>query len=380
MSVDGLSQPGFAQQVSTRIAFLISGLSMSTWAPLVPFAKGRLAVNEATLGALLLCLGLGSLTAMPLTGMLVGRLGCRRVIIGTTIIMCVSLIYLAVAPSVTTMAAALFMFGAGIGMVDVAMNIQAVIVERASGRSMMSGFHGFYSLGGILGAAGVSGLLWLGLVPVWAVVVMVVVILALLIGCAPHLLAYGSDARDPVFAIPRGRVLLIGSLCCIAFLAEGAVLDWGAVFLTSVRLVDIAQAGLGFAAFSVAMTVGRLTGDRIVQGLGGRRILLWGGILAAAGFLLVVLVPFTLAAFLGFALIGLGASNIVPVLFTAAGNQQVMPVGLAISAVATMGYAGILAGPALIGFVAQISSLALAFGLIAISLLVLASFARAATR
>lgn len=380
MSVDGLSQPGFAQQVSTRIAFLISGLSMSSWAPLVPFAKERLAINEATLGVLLLCLGLGSLTAMPLTGMLVGRLGCRRVIIGTTLVMGLSLIYLAVAPSVTMMAVGLFMFGAGIGMVDVAMNVQAVIVERASGRSMMSGFHGFYSLGGILGAAGMSGLLWLGLVPFWALVVMVAVILALLVVCTPHLLAYGSDARDPVFVIPRGRVLLIGSLCCIAFLAEGAVLDWGAVFLTSVRQVDIAQAGLGFAAFSLAMTVARLTGDKIVQALGGTRVILWGGILAALGFLLVVLVPFKLAAFLGFALIGLGASNIVPVLFTAAGNQQAMPVGLAISAVATMGYAGILAGPALIGFVAQISSLALAFMLIAVSLLVLASYARPVTR
>lgn len=372
--------PGFAHQMSTRIAFLIAGLGMSSWAPLVPFAKERLAVNEATLGVLLLCLGLGSLAAMPITGMLVGRLGCRRVIAVAALVMCVSLVCLTSAMSVMTMALALLFFGAGVGTVDVAMNIQAVIVEKASDRSMMSGFHGFYSLGGILGAAGVSALLWFGLAPFYAIVIMVALILALLAGCISYLLAYGSTSRDPLFVLPRGRVLLIGCLCFIVFLAEGSVLDWSAVFLTSMRHVDLAQAGLGFAAFSVAMTVARLTGDKIVQALGGKRIILWGGIVAAAGFLLVVLVPFKTAAFIGFVLIGLGASNIVPVLFTAAGNQSIMPVGLAISAVATMGYAGILAGPAIIGFVAQLSSLAFSFGLVAFGLLVLASCARRVTR
>ena len=372
--------PGVAQQISTRIAFLIAGLGMSAWAPLVPFAKERLAVNEATLGALLLCLGLGSLVSMPVTGMLAGRIGCRKVIAASALIMCVSLLGLATASSVFTMAVALLFFGAAVGSVDVAMNIQAVIVEKASGRSMMSGFHGFYSLGGIFGAAGVSGLLWFGLTPLSSVWVMVALILILLAMAVGKLLAYGSTTRDPLFVRPRGKVLLIGCLCFIAFMAEGSVLDWSAVFLTSLRGVDPAQAGLGFAAFSVAMTIARLLGDRIVQALGGTKVIFLGGICAASGFLLIILVPQREVAFFGFALIGLGASNIVPVMFTAAGNQSVMPVGLAISAVATMGYAGILAGPALIGFIAQFSSLSVSFALVALGLLVLASCARRVTR
>lgn len=372
--------PGVAQQISTRIAFLIAGLGMSAWAPLVPFAKERLAVNEATLGALLLCLGLGSLVSMPVTGMLAGRIGCRKVIAASALIMCVSLLGLATASSVLTMAVALLFFGAAVGSVDVAMNIQAVIVEKASGRSMMSGFHGFYSLGGIFGAAGVSGLLWFGLTPlsaIWVMVAMIVILLAMAVG---KLLTYGSTTREPLFVRPRGKVLLIGCLCFIVFMAEGSVLDWSAVFLTSLRGVDAAQAGLGFAAFSVAMTVARLLGDRIVQALGGTRVIFLGGLCAALGFLLIVLVPSREVAFLGFVLIGLGASNIVPVMFTAAGNQSVMPVGLAISAVATMGYAGILVGPAFIGFVAQLSSLSISFALVALGLLVLASCARRVTR
>jgi predicted MFS family arabinose efflux permease len=372
--------PAFAEQLSTRLAFLIAGLGMSSWAPLVPFAKERLAVNEATLGLLLLCLGAGSLAAMPLTGMLAGRLGCRKVIVVSALVMCVSLVCLTLAPSVLLMALALLFFGSAVGTVDVAMNIQAVIVERASGRNMMSGFHGFYSLGGILGAAGVSALLWLGFTPFVALLVMVGLILILLVSCAPKLLAYGSVSRDPLFVRPQGKVLLIGCLCFIVFLAEGSVLDWSAVFLTSLRDVDPAQAGLGFAGFSVAMTVARLMGDRIVRRLGGTRIIFFGGLCAAAGFLLVVLVPAPAAAFLGFVLVGLGASNVVPVLFTAAGNQKIMPMGLAIAAVATMGYAGILAGPAIIGLVAQITGLSVSLALVALGLLVLASCARRVTR
>lgn len=379
-AISSFPAPGVAQQISTRIAFLIAGLGMSAWAPLVPFAKERLAVNEATLGALLLCLGLGSLVSMPVTGMLAGRIGCRKVIAASALIMCVSLLGLATAPSVLTMTVALLFFGAAVGSVDVAMNIQAVIVEKASGRSMMSGFHGFYSLGGIFGAAGVSGLLWFGLTPLSSVWVMVAVILILLVMAVGKLLTYGSTTSDPLFVRPRGKVLLIGCLCFIVFMAEGSVLDWSAVFLTSLRGIDPAQAGLGFAAFSVAMTIARLLGDRIVQALGGTKVIFLGGICAAGGFLLIVLVPLPEVAFLGFVLIGLGASNIVPVMFTAAGNQSVMPVGLAISAVATMGYAGILVGPALIGFVAQLSSLSVSFALVAIGLLVLASCARRVTR
>lgn len=379
-AISSFPAPGVAQQISTRIAFLIAGLGMSAWAPLVPFAKERLAVNEATLGALLLCLGLGSLVSMPVTGMLAGRIGCRKVIAASALIMCVSLLGLATAPSVLTMAVALLFFGAAVGSVDVAMNIQAVIVEKASGRSMMSGFHGFYSLGGIFGAAGVSGLLWFGLTPLSSVWVMVAVILILLVMAVGKLLTYGSTTSDPLFVRPRGKVLLIGCLCFIVFMAEGSVLDWSAVFLTSLRGIDPAQAGLGFAAFSVAMTIARLLGDRIVQALGGTKVIFLGGICAAGGFLLIVLVPLPEVAFLGFVLIGLGASNIVPVMFTAAGNQSVMPVGLAISAVATMGYAGILVGPALIGFVAQLSSLSVSFALVALGLLVLASCALRVTR
>lgn len=375
---------GPAQYLSTRFAFLITGLAMSAWAPLIPFAKARLAIGESTLGLLILCFGIGSLMAMPVTGPLVNRFGCRRVITTSLLLMCISLVCLAVSPGIPGMALNLLVFGMMLGATDVAMNMQAVVVEKASGRAMMSGFHGFYSLGGIFGAVIMSGLMWLGLSPFHSLLCLASVLLLMLAYAAKDLLPADRNdnthtERDPFFVVPRGKVLLIGSLCFIAFLAEGAVLDWSAVFLNTLRGIDPVYAGLGFACFSVAMTIGRFTGDRIVNALGGTRVVLWGGLFAASGFLLVILIPCSPAAFIGFTLVGVGASNIVPVLFTAAGNQTSMPMGLAIAAVVSMGYAGLLAGPAVIGFIAELSSLSVSFGLVALGLLALASAAKKAT-
>ncbi|OZY84708.1 MFS transporter [Cellvibrio mixtus] len=372
-----------AQQMSTRFAFLITGLAMSAWAPLIPFVKSRLAIGESTLGLLILCFGIGSLLAMPVTGMLVNRYGCRRVITTSLLLMCISLVCLAISPGIPGMAINLLLFGMMLGGTDVAMNMQAVVVEKASGRSMMSGFHGFYSLGGIFGAVVMSALLWFGLSPFHSLLSLTAVLLLMLAYSAKDLLPKAesetSGERDPFFVLPRGKVLLIGSLCFVAFLSEGAVLDWSAVFLNTLRGIDPVYAGLGFACFSVAMTIGRFTGDKIVNALGGTRVVLWGGLCAATGFLLVVFVPHSAAAFIGFTLVGVGASNIVPVLFTAAGNQDSMPMGLAISAVVSMGYAGLLAGPAVIGFIAELSSLSVSFGIVALGLLALAALAKKAT-
>ncbi|ALI09233.1 MULTISPECIES: MFS transporter [Pseudomonas] len=365
--------PGRLEQMSTRIAYLIAGIGIAAWAPLVPYAKVRANLDEGTLGLLLLCLGVGSILAMPISGALASRFGCRRVLSGGTLLICLALPLLATMTSLPWLVAALFLFGAGLGTVDSTVNLQAVIVERASGKTMMSGFHGMFSLGGIIGAAGVSALLGLGLSPLGATLVVNGVLLVALFKAAPHLLPYGSESSGPAFAIPHGVVLFIGILCFIVFLAEGAVLDWSAVFLTTERAVDTAYAGLGYAAFALTMTVGRLTGDSVVHRLGAKRVIIYGGSIAAAGFLLATLAPMWQAALLGYALVGAGCSNIVPVLYTAVGKQTLMPEAIAVPAITTIGYAGILAGPALIGFVAHGSSLSFAFGLIAFSLVAVAA-------
>lgn len=360
--------PGRLEQMSTRIAFFIAGFGVAAWAPLVPYAKARAGLDEATLGLLLLCLGVGSILAMPIAGVLASRFGCRRVLSVGTLLICLALPLLATASSVPLLIAALFIFGAGLGAVDSTVNLQAVIVERASGRNMMSGFHGLFSVGALVGAAGVSALLALGMSPLWAMCVVVALILLALVKAAPHLLPYASESAGPAFAIPHGVVLFIGALCFIVFLAEGAMLDWSAVFLTTEKQIGEAYAGLGYAAFALTMTAGRLMGDTVVSRLGARRVIVLGGLFAAAGLALATFGPNWEVALIGYALVGVGCSNIVPVLYTAVGKQTVMPESIAVPAITTLGYAGILAGPAAIGFVAHASSLSLAFLLISVLL------------
>ncbi|WP_191486613.1 MFS transporter [Pseudomonas sp. FEN] len=358
-------KPGRLEQMSTRIAFFIAGFGVAAWAPLVPYAKTRAGLDEGTLGLLLLCLGVGSIIAMPVAGALASRFGCRRVLTIGTLLICIALPLLATVSSLPWLVASLFLFGAGLGSVDSTVNLQAVIVERASGKTMMSGFHGLFSLGGIAGAAGVSALLGLGLSPLGAIAVVIVFLLLALFKAAPHLLPYGSESSGPPFAVPHGVVLFIGLLCFVVFLAEGAMLDWSAVFLSAERQVADAYAGLGYAAFALTMTLGRLTGDAIVRRLGAQRVIVFGGLIAAAGLALATLAPAWEAALIGYALVGVGCSNIVPVLYTAVGKQKVMPESIAVPAITTLGYAGILAGPAAIGFIAHASSLSLAFMVIA---------------
>lgn len=364
------------QQHATRAAFFLPGFATAAWAPLVPFAKHRTGLDEGSLGLVLLCLGAGSLLAMPIAGMLAARHGCRAVMIATLVMVIATLPLLAVAPSPLTLGLVLFVFGAGVGACDCVMNMQAIMVERDSGRPMMSGFHAFYSIGGAVGAGAMTAPLAFHLPP-WLVCLLASAVMAALLALSlPHWRTDKAPSDAPMFAVPHGVVLAIGVLCFVAFLAEGSVLDWSAVFLHEVQQVDPSRAGLGYLAFAIAMTVTRLVGDGVVARLGRHRSILIGSLVAASGFALATFAAWMPLALCGYALVGLGCANIVPALFSMAGNQKVMPESLAIPAITTLGYAGVLAGPALIGFVAQASSLVFAFSAVAVTLVLVGLCAR----
>ncbi len=356
---------GSRERRSTRVLFFIGGFCAGAWASLIPFAKARAGLDEGTLGLLLLCLGFGSIIAMPVAGVLATRFGCRAVLTAACVAVCIALPLLAIASTFTSLAVSLFLFGAALGSADCAFNIQAIIVETASARALMSGFHGFYTLGGILGSTSVSALLLLGASPPLSTLAAAAVMLALLYTAFSGLLPYGTPAEGPAFAIPRGIVLFFGILCCIVFLAEGAMLDWSGVFLTQYRGIPSAQSGFGFATYALAMTVGRFTGDAVVNRLGPRMTVTCGGTIAVAGILTAALIPAWEFALVGYALVGLGCSNIVPVLFSAVGRQKTMPQSVAVPAVTGLAYSGVLAGPAGIGFIAHHTSLTTAFLVVA---------------
>jgi predicted MFS family arabinose efflux permease len=360
-----------ATRLATRLVFFVAGFAVSCWAPLVPYAKDRLAVDERVLGFLLLCLGIGSLVAMAFTGTLSSRFGTRPVILASGLGLCITVPFLALAASPFTLGVTLLFFGAALGSLDVAVNIHAVEVERAAGQPMMSGFHAQYSLGGFVGAMFITVLLSAGASPFACVVIASALMLAMIWAASPRLLRTRTADGEPHFALPRGVVLVIALLAAITFLAEGTMLDWSALLITGNGLVAVEQGGIGFVLFSVAMTVMRFFGDALTARIGDRPTMVWGGLFAIGGFAVLLVAPVAAVAMIGFVAVGLGAANIVPVLFRRAGSQTVMPPGLAIAAVTTMGYAGILLGPAAIGFLAKHWGLGTAFWIVpAILLLV----------
>lgn len=352
-----------------RLTFLMSGLCMGAWAPLVPYARTRAGVDDGALGLLLLCLGLGSLVMMPLAGIMNARKGCRFTMhVGIALVL-LTLPMLATTHSFAGLMVALTVFGAGCGAVDVTMNVQGVMVERATGRSLMSGFHGLFSLGTIVSAAGMTALLWLGATPLLASSAVMAALVAFVLAAGRQMLGRSGEEGSPIFVRPNRKVLLLGTLCLLAFLAEGAILDWSAVFLTEERGVEHSIAGLGYATFAVMMALGRLSGDRIVLKLGSRVALIGGGLIVVLGFLMVVLITNWWLNLVGFAVIGAGLANIAPVYLSLAGAQRAMPGELAIAAATSIGYLGILMGPALIGFLAHSTSLSVALLAVASSMI-----------
>ncbi len=374
--------------------FLVLGIVTAAWAPLVPDLKLRLSLDDAQLGLMLLCIGGGSLLAAPVTGLVVARVGCRAVMLGLGVLFCAALPALTVMQGVPMTALTLAVFGATIAGIDVAMNIQAVAVERAAERPMMSGFHGLFSLGGLFGASLVSVMLALGASALPAALVLAGGGLVVLLSQAPWMMPRGmmprgmtprgmmAGAEGPraVMALPHGRLVLIGGLCFIGFMAEGAVHDWTAVLLRFHRDAGPGTAGLAYAAFASAMTLGRLSGDAVLKRVAPVWVLSVGAALAAAGFLLMTAVPSVAAALVGCALIGLGEANVVPALFSAAARDGRVDPSVAIAAVASPGYVGLLAGPALIGLAAQATTLPIALGGAGLLLLLITATARVAAR
>ncbi len=363
---------------ATRLIFLLSGIAMSAWAPMVPYAKTRLGLDDAQLGLLLLAFGGGSMVSMPFVGWLSHRFGNRRVIVTCGLLLSLALPALATASHVITLLVALLYFGVMLGAVDVAMNAHAVEVERMERRVLMSGFHGLFSVGGLAGAAGMSAMLALG-VPLMASSVVVTALIVVIVltqrsGLLPGVAR--DDVKDSVFRVPGLLVILLGMLCFVSFLAEGSMLDWSAVFLRDFRGFTAAGAGIGYACFSVAMAAGRLTGDQVVQRIGPEWAVRGGALLAAIGFLLAAGIAWPGASLFGFVLIGLGASNIVPVMFSAAGHMPGASPAISIATVTTLGYAGLLSGPALIGFISHGSSLPMALGTVSGMLMLVAGAAR----
>jgi len=360
--------------------FLANGFVMGSWAPQIPLLLPRHAITEFTLGLLILALGVGAVAAMAVTGGLTARYGSRAVLRVFAVAASFSLALVVLAPSLLLLTLAMVVMGALIGCMDVAMNANAVEVERRLDRAIMSSSHGFWSLGGFLGG-GIGGLM-IGVLGAQAQALLVsalclgIVALAgpFLHGAPPQLVEPQCGARKTYW--PRGAAIwIIGVMALCSMVPEGAVLDWAALYVSQELGADVAASGLAFACFSGTMAVMRFAGDSVRNRFGAVRTLRVSGVIGAVGLLGASLAPNEGLAIAAFALAGVGIANMVPITLSAAGNHPGLAPGVGISTVTMMGYSGLLVAPSSIGFVAESIGFRVIYAVLALLLLGVAAFA-----
>jgi predicted MFS family arabinose efflux permease len=361
-------------RAATSVCFFVNGAVVGTWVAQIPFVQTRFDVSKTTIGVVLLFMAAGAFLAMPVTGHVLDRRSSAGVLRATSLVYPPLLVLPLAAPGPASLAAALVVFGAANGSMDVAMNAHGVAVERSLGRPIMSSLHACWSFGGLAGAGAVAAAVALGVDPrvegAGAVVVAWLVLLAATRRLGTASLHADSEERARV-ALPSRPVILIGALCFLVMTTEGAVADWAGIYLSDDVGATRAASATGFAGFSLGMALSRLAGDGLVSRTSARRVLVGGAVLAASSLALLLVVAQAAVAVAGFALVGIGVANAVPLLFSAAG--RVPPSGRSLAAAFTIGYLGFIAGPPVIGALADAFTLPAALALVCGALVVVAS-------
>jgi MFS family permease len=372
------SPPPQLARWSTCLLFFLNGTIIATWATRIPAVQTKLMLSTGELGIALLGTAVGALAAMNLSGYLAARFGSRSVTVIAAMCLCLIFPLLALAPTLPLLVGTLVLFGASNGSMDVAMNAQAVAVERHYGRPILNSFHACYSLGGLVGAlaGGLVAAHSIAPLPHFLSVALFCAILTLAV--ARSLLPSKADAQGTAvaFARPSRAILALGLVAFCVVLGEGAMADWSAIYLNGTLRTGAGLAAAGFAAFSVVMAMGRGVGDQLTARLGPTTMMQLGGLVAAVGLTLALVVPWIPLALLGFGLVGAGFSVVFPLTLSAAGRTSKQAAGTAIAAVATCGYVGFLIGPPVIGFIADALSLRIALGVVVLLSLCAAVCAR----
>jgi fucose permease len=354
-------------RLAVSTLFFVNGVVLASWVPHIPAVKQRHGIGDASLGLVLLAMAAGSVVALPVAGWLVARLGSRIVASGAAIAFCVALPLPVVSPNVALVSLSLVLLGAVNATLDVSMNAQAVEVEQRYGRTIMSSFHGLFSLGGVAGAAAAGLAMFAGVDDrghvLVAAAITVLVVLAVLPALGPSVVRERRTA-GPLFVRPDRALVGLGVLAFLGLLAEGAMGDWSAVYLRDALGSTAATAASGYAAFSFAMAAGRFGGDQLVSRFGPESVLRMSGVIAASGLGVGLLIGEPRLAIMGFALVGVGISNVIPLVFGLTAKVKGIEPGPALAAVATAGYFGFLAGPPLIGLVAEAAGLPAALGIV----------------
>lgn len=365
-SVSALKSPRIIR-IATAVFFFISGFGYATWASRIPTLQQKLHLNEAELGAVLFALPAGLMLTIPVTSWFLSKYSSNKVMFAGTVCFNLMLALLGFTNQVWQLVLVLFCFGSSRNLMNISVNAQSVGVQKLYNRSIITTFHGIWSMAGFAAAA-------LGYLMVAGKIIP-----------AYHFLAVGSlmiflafyffsntlhqqpvqNERKPAFVLPDKTLVKFGLISFASMACEGTMYDWSAIYFNKEVHASATVATAGFVVYMVAMMSGRFFGDRLVNKFGIKPMLTYSGLLILTGMLIAALFPYALVAGFGFILVGLGVACVVPLVFSIAGKSKTLSSGSAIASVSTVGYLGFLMVPPVVGFIAQVANLRWSFVLMA---------------
>lgn len=357
-----------ANRISVAIFFFMAGICFASWASRIPDIKLQLGLSDAGLGAVLLALPSGLMLSLPISGWAVTRFSSKTMVTIAAVGYPLTLILIGAVTQTWQLAAVLFVFGIFGNLYNISANTQAVGVETLYQRSIMATFHGIWSLAGFAGAAVGTFLIAQGIAPLHHFMIVCICCLIVVLLAQGYILPNdGTQAgKQPLFAKPDAAILKLGLIAFGCLVCEGTMFDWSGVYFQKVVEAPKEWVTLGYTTFMATMATGRFLGDRLVTRFGIQRMLQSSGIIISSGLAVSVLFPTMIPATIGFFLVGLGVSSVVPLVYSAAGKSKTMSPGVALAAVSTIGFLGFLIGPPLIGFIAELAGLRWSFTIIAI--------------
>jgi MFS family permease len=377
-SLKGASGTMRLNRFAVSAFFIMHGLCFASWASRIPSIQEKLNLSASALGSVLFALPLGFFVSLPFTGWLIGRIGSKKVVVTSSILYSLSLVLIGASERTLSLVVSLFLLGFFANQLNISINTQAVFVERLYKKRLMATFHGLWSVAGFAGAAIGTGMISKQVAPInhflfiWLVFVIVTAIAAYYLVKKDEV----ASEKRPFFLMPDRSLIGLGLIAFCSMIAEGAMFDWSGIYFSKVVQVDPQLTGIGYTTFMIAMAATRFLADGFSNRFGLRIILQMSGLLTTIGLLLSVLFPSMIPSLMGFFIVGIGVSSVVPMVYSAAGKSNTLSAGAALTAVSSLGFMGFLIGPPIIGFIAEASSLRISFlaiTVMSLSVVVLAS-------
>jgi len=356
-------------RLAVKIIFFLNGFVHANYFSRLPRIQEQFSIDNGTVGLVLLASSIGALIAMPFTGWLIIRNGSRRVTIFGIFFYCAVIPFISLMPYLWSLMVLFFVLGISSGMSDVAMNSQAVMVEKELGKPIMTSFHALFSIGMALGAFAGAFFTKVGAGMFTHFTIVSLTSLVTLFIARYYLIHDKPQTRateEPAFRLPNAAMVSIGVIAFCSMLGEGAMADWSTNYMENIAKADQALAPIGLSAFALAMTIGRIFGDGARIKFGDRSLMVGCGIVATVGLSVAIIFSQPFMVITGLFIVGIGLSAIVPIAYSIAGHSKDLPPGVGLAMVTTVGYSGFLFGPPIIGFIAQWENLRIALGFVAL--------------